>query len=70
LRGDVLRYVAQEIPQIDPGEICYAFHKASTEIVEKVHLWMEGNEFASLKIWSNRIRKRFIIVFKLKLENR
>jgi hypothetical protein len=33
----------QVIPQIDPGEICAAFHRASAEIAEKGHFWMETN---------------------------
>ena len=33
------------IPQIDPGEIGYAFHRASAEIAEKGHFWMETKSY-------------------------
>jgi hypothetical protein len=33
----------QVVPQIDPGEICAAFHGAGAEIEEKGHFWMETN---------------------------
>ncbi|MGD2029159.1 MAG: hypothetical protein PVG86_04400 [Desulfobacterales bacterium] len=31
----------QVIPQINPREIGYAFHRASAEIAKKDHFWME-----------------------------
>jgi len=33
----------QVIPQIDPREICCAFHGAGAEIAEKGYFWMETN---------------------------
>ncbi len=41
LRGDVRRYVAQAIPQINPRGIGFAFHGAGAEIAKKGHFWME-----------------------------
>ncbi|MBW1726738.1 MAG: response regulator [Deltaproteobacteria bacterium] len=37
------KYTKQVIPQINPGEIGYAFHRAGAEIAEKGHFWMETN---------------------------
>jgi hypothetical protein len=33
------------IPQIDPREIGFAFHRAGAEIAENGHFWMETNYF-------------------------
>ena len=40
-RGGYKWYAAQDIPQIDPGEIGSTFHRAGAEIAENGHFWME-----------------------------